>query len=191
MSAQKKLKIGSKGFTLVELMVSIAIVAILATIGFTVFTTTQQNARDAKRKSELAAIADSIEATKAGRVNAAGATTYFYNATDFNSDFGRTAGGTLPYADSQSIPYCIKTVTTGTATGNPTVGGTSTWTTTTCPTGSLTLQNSLTDDAGISGELVDGTVTSWLICTLLERAAVSPNNPTGGSANIYCINSQQ
>lgn len=41
------------GFTLIELMVAIAIVAILATIGIIAFGATQASARDAKRKGDL------------------------------------------------------------------------------------------------------------------------------------------
>lgn len=42
-----------KGFTLIELMVAISIVAILATIGIIMFSGAQGSARDAKRKGDL------------------------------------------------------------------------------------------------------------------------------------------
>ena len=42
-----------RGFTLIELMVSIAIVAILATLGTVFYGQTQATARDAKRKADL------------------------------------------------------------------------------------------------------------------------------------------
>lgn len=50
-----------KGFTLVELLVAISIVAVLATIGFTLFQTTQASARDAKRRADVDAMATALE----------------------------------------------------------------------------------------------------------------------------------
>ncbi|OGE20234.1 hypothetical protein A3A14_00090 [Candidatus Daviesbacteria bacterium RIFCSPLOWO2_01_FULL_43_38] len=50
-----------KGFTLVELMVAISIVAVLATIGFSLFQSTQATARDAKRRSDVDAMVSALE----------------------------------------------------------------------------------------------------------------------------------
>lgn len=50
------------GFTLIELLVAMAILGILATIGFGNFQSTQIKARDVTRKSDLATIAKSLEA---------------------------------------------------------------------------------------------------------------------------------
>lgn len=52
------------GFTLVELMVVIAIMAILATISFSIFSGVQNNARDAKRREDIIAIANALEVNK-------------------------------------------------------------------------------------------------------------------------------
>lgn len=52
----------SKGFTLVELLVVVTIIAILTIIGITVFTSVQKNARDARRKADINAIANAMEA---------------------------------------------------------------------------------------------------------------------------------
>lgn len=50
-----------KGFTLVELLVVIVILAILGVIGVTLFSGTQQGARDAKRKEDVQAMSDAME----------------------------------------------------------------------------------------------------------------------------------
>ena len=51
-----------KGFTLVELLVVIVILAILGVIAVTIFAGTQSKARDAKRKSDITSIAKAMEA---------------------------------------------------------------------------------------------------------------------------------
>jgi len=50
-----------KGFSLIELMVSITIIAILSTIGLMVFTETQKASRDFKRKQDLRSISQALE----------------------------------------------------------------------------------------------------------------------------------
>ena len=50
-----------EGFTLVELLVVIAIIAILAVVGLTVYANTQQRSRDARRRSDIEAIARAYE----------------------------------------------------------------------------------------------------------------------------------
>ncbi len=54
-----------KGFSLVELLVVVAIITILATIGISSFTSLQKNSRDAKRKSDLSIIQSSLEQYRA------------------------------------------------------------------------------------------------------------------------------
>jgi len=51
-----------KGFTLVELLVTITIIGILASIGLNTFTSAQKKSRDAKRKAHLRQIVDALEA---------------------------------------------------------------------------------------------------------------------------------
>lgn len=55
MSAQKK------GFTLIELMITISIVAIISAIGLVSYSQTQKIARDARRKEDLRSLAIAIE----------------------------------------------------------------------------------------------------------------------------------
>ena len=49
------------GFTLIELLVAISIIAILATIGTTIFTGVQKEAQNSRRKADIVAIAKAME----------------------------------------------------------------------------------------------------------------------------------
>ncbi len=51
----------SRGFTLIELMVVISIIAILATVGLVVYSSAQKNARDGKRVGDLQEIQKALE----------------------------------------------------------------------------------------------------------------------------------
>lgn len=55
------LSVNKKGFTLVELLVVISIIAILSVIGITVFSGVQKNARDSRRKEDVGAISKAWE----------------------------------------------------------------------------------------------------------------------------------
>ncbi len=50
-----------KGFTLIELMVAISIIAVLSTIGMVAYSKVQLLGRDARRKQDLRAIAQALE----------------------------------------------------------------------------------------------------------------------------------
>lgn len=50
-----------KGFTLIELLVVISIIAILSVVGIVIFTGAQKNARDARRRVDINAIANAME----------------------------------------------------------------------------------------------------------------------------------
>ncbi len=50
-----------RGFTLVELLVSITIIAVIAAIGLTVYSSAQRSARDARRKADLQAISRALQ----------------------------------------------------------------------------------------------------------------------------------
>ncbi len=52
----------NKGFTLIEILIAVAIMGILASVGFGAYTVSLQKSRDAARKSDLSQIAKAIEA---------------------------------------------------------------------------------------------------------------------------------
>ena len=51
----------ARGFTLIELIIVVAIIAILSTIGLTVYSGIQRGARDAKRQSDIQEIQKALE----------------------------------------------------------------------------------------------------------------------------------
>lgn len=53
------------GFTMIELLVVISIIAVLSTIALVVYTTTLKNGRDAKRQSDLRQIQSALEQYRA------------------------------------------------------------------------------------------------------------------------------
>lgn len=64
MTAHQQFKI-NKGFTLIELMVTISIIAILAAVGIVVYSTVQKTGRISKRVQDLKAIQTAVELFKA------------------------------------------------------------------------------------------------------------------------------
>ena len=64
-----KIKNTPKGFTLVELLVVVAIIAVLSVIGITIFTGVQKGARDSTRRADVNAIAKAMEANKTSNSN--------------------------------------------------------------------------------------------------------------------------
>lgn len=79
-------KTARHGFTLVELLVVVSIIAVLSTIGITMYSSAQRLARDAKRRADLQSIQQALE---------------LYNS--INGYYPKTAGWV--YSDSASDPW--------------------------------------------------------------------------------------
>lgn len=94
--------VGLRGFTLVELLVVISIIAILASVSAVVYSSAQATTRDSNRRMEILAIAKMIEFSRNPLTGI-----YSYNATQFLADFP-----TGPYKDSKGNDYCLAERTT-------------------------------------------------------------------------------
>ena len=110
------IKIRNDGFTLIELIVVIAILGILSTIGLTSFRTSQIKSRDAKRKSDLEQVQRALEMY----MNDVG---HYPNSTAIGGTIGsfswgvefKDAKGTiymkeLPKDPTGNTEYCYKSV---------------------------------------------------------------------------------
>ena len=97
-----------KGFTLVELMVVIGILAIIAVVGFALLTGTQSRARDAKRKADIQQMGKAMEANYTPNVGYSTSiqTTWF---ADGIIPSNPAPGGTTYYTNtitSSSYAFC-------------------------------------------------------------------------------------
>lgn len=152
-----------KGFTLIEIVIAITIVAILSVIGLTSFNAVQGGSRDARRKQELDLLAKTLESSKN---HSAG--TYTYTTAQANIDFADK----IPTDPNSANGYCVATAT---GTAPPAVA--TTRTATGCPSGGSTY-GLFTTSIGASGGLAVGTAKSWTLCVNLER-----------NTTPYCVSS--
>lgn len=163
----------ARGFTLIELMVAIAIVAILATVGLVVFANTQKQARDSRRTQDIAAIANALQGKRpAGSVYYVGLT----GAQDFSN--GNVPTDPKTGAGAQERFYCIYYLATIPPVPPP--AKPAYWGTTACPgvAGATTVR--IPGDYSSSAlQLPPNTVTSWLVCASLE-----------GSSSVVCEGSK-
>lgn len=113
-----------KGFTLIELMVVVAIIGVLMSAGILAFTNAQQNARDSKRRADIDAIGKAMEQYYQNN------TAYPANTTLLGTYF---PNGAVP-VDPQGAAY------------NVTFGGTGNWCA--CATMEKTTRGNATANAG-------------------------------------------
>lgn len=148
------------GFTLVELLTVITIIAVLGIAGALVYNSTQQKVRDAKRASEIKTIASAVATSKNFTTNS-----YLYAATDQNKDF--QSG--VPDDPNASRHYCMSVSTTNF--DPPSVCG-SNWSTG-CPTTSQCGGATYVDLPTALNSLAKTSpaVLSWTICASLENSS--------------------
>lgn len=164
----------TKGFTLIELMIVIAIIAVLSIIGITIYNGQQLNARNNRRKEDINAIANALETNKG-----IGSATYSaIYTTSFSS-------GLFPKdPNTGTVEYCGST-TSGT------VLPVNAWGLATCSTSNGT-GGTGTGGAGANfGTAFNAALTTfggassfWAVC-----ASIEPYGTPGGG--VYCRQSSQ
>lgn len=135
-----------KGFTIIEILVAVSVIAILATIGFSVFQSAQGKSRDARRVSDLNTI------TKVLEVNKTSAGYQPLTPLQFSGDV-------IPQDPGNNV-YCLGAGATVNLTN-------STWTDkTACPAGWTLVNKNITGIPAVN-------TASWRLCIALEASSAS------------------
>lgn len=144
----------NKGFTLVEILVAITIVAVLAAVGIVIFGGVQSKARDSRRSQDLEAIVNALEGKRqAGSI---------YYAALIDGDF---ASGSVPVDPRVATQkYCMWGTTTvpPVASIAKPVATAVNWTDCTGPTADYTAAVA----PGVPADVTK--VTSWTVCAKQE-----------------------
>lgn len=140
----------TKGFTLVELLVVITVIAILSAIGLAVFNGVQPRARNDARRADLGSISKALEVNKTNSSYVALADSQF-------------ATGKIPLKDPQGLVYC----------GNVTVNSTPS-DITAVPTASVCTPSADYSPISTTVPVPAAGATSWKICTWLESEGGNP-----------------
>lgn len=163
------------GFTLIELLVVIAIIAILATIALVIYSGVQRNGRDAKRRSEIDAIAQALESHY---MNASGNLCDGTSGTNSNGGYycplqaNWFGNSTIPAdTDTAATPYCIFYNATGS-----TLGVVAVWSGGSCPAAGLVTNASAMSPIPPASGVVPAvnTATMWKVCAVLETNTTTP-----------------
>lgn len=141
----------TSGFTLVELLVVVAIIAILTVIAISIYSGVQARSRDARRQTEIDSLAKSIAVRKD-----ATAGTYTYVTANYDADYPNTKPQDPLGTSTRN--YCIDTDNTAMP-ANPAA-----WTTSTCPAGYAAIPTTSVD-------VIATGVTYWKICASLEGSS--------------------
>lgn len=176
------------GFTLIELMIVIAIIAILATIGFAVYSGIQSRARDSRREAEVTSIVNALEANKdqGTTVYPAISAAWFGNGSvpiDPNNNAANTATYNLVYSTGAGDKVTIVA---------PTVNGSQSWpvTSSTIPTSNFILTTgtgTITPITVATSKPGGGILSNFYICARLENT-ITVN---GFTTNVFCKPSSQ
>lgn len=138
-----------KGFTLIELMVVIAILAVIGLISISLYGNAQKTARDGRRRSDIDQMAKSIESA---RDFTSKDSPYTYKTDQYNEDYANS----LPTDPSPSKNYCYKS-----ANDAKILDPSLTWDTG-CPVGWLAFDSNVNIDK----------VRYWKVCASLENTSV-------------------
>lgn len=155
-----------RGFTLVELLVVVSIIAILSAIGIVIFTGIQKSARDARRTSDIDAIAAALE------------TTYrlgFYQTVS-NTNF---SSGKLPNDPINVDPFQYSFATAANSDG---------------PGGTVNPITTATATVGASNTkyfIVCAKVENTSSGNSSDKTAITPASPPATTSTYYCKRSQQ
>ncbi|MDO8429118.1 MAG: type II secretion system protein [Candidatus Daviesbacteria bacterium] len=146
----------SFGFTLIELLVVISIIAILGTIGVTVFSGAQTTARDGRRRGDIESIAKALEIKK-------GSSSYYNSLTGGDFAEGNIPKGTTTY------PYCVRLDPTVPV---PKVYSSATWDTAYCPDVDSSVQLEYTPINNNQSLTITASTLYWRVCAKMEDATI-------------------